>query len=94
MGYGDGYPRHLSNCGYVIVHGKKAPVIGRVCMDQVLIDITRIPRAAVGSEVLVYGKKGKHYVPLEDLASRIGTITYELTCQLTPRVPREYVGDS
>jgi alanine racemase len=94
MGYGDGYPRHLSNKGYVMVHGRKAPVIGRVCMDQVLIDISRIPRADTGSEVLVWGKKGRNTVPLEEISSMIGTITYELTCQVTPRVPREYVGDS
>ncbi len=91
MGYGDGYPRHLSNKGFVMVHGKKARVIGRVCMDQVLIDITNNPRADVGSEVVVYGKKGKNYVPLEEIAKRIGTITYELTCRLTPRVPRHYI---
>ncbi len=90
LGYGDGYPRALSNKGYVIVRGKKAPVIGRVCMDQVLIDISRIPDAGVGDEVLVYGKKGRHHVPIEELAHTIGTISYELTCQLTPRVPRLY----
>lgn len=91
LGYGDGYPRHFSNCGYVIVKGKKAPVIGRVCMDQVLIDITRIPEAQVGDEVLVYGQKGKDYIPIEEMAHRIGTISYELTCRLTARVPRIYV---
>ena len=90
LGYGDGYPRHLSNCGYVMVCGKKAPVIGRVCMDQVLIDITRIPSARIGSEVVVYGKKGNNYVPIEELAHRIGTISYELTTQVTRRVPRVY----
>ncbi|MCX7766498.1 MAG: alanine racemase, partial [Candidatus Sumerlaeia bacterium] len=91
IGYGDGYPRHFSNCGYVIVRGKKAPVIGRVCMDQVLIDITRIPEAQLGDEVLVYGKKGKDHIPIEEVAHRIGTISYELTCRLTARVPRIYV---
>ncbi len=91
LGYGDGYPRHFSNCGYVIVRGKKAPVVGRVCMDQVLIDITRIPEAQLGDEVLVYGQKGKDYIPIEDVAHRIGTISYELTCRLTARVPRIYV---
>jgi alanine racemase len=94
MGYGDGYPRLLSNKGYVMVCGKKAPVIGRVCMDQVLIDITRIPQAGIGSEVVVWGKKGRNIVPLEELSSMIGTITYELTCQVTPRVPREYLDNS
>lgn len=92
LGYGDGYPRHLSNSGYVMVCGKKAPIIGRVCMDQVLIDITQIPTARVGSEVVVYGKKGKNYVPIEEVATRIGTISYELTTQLTRRVPRIYIG--
>ena len=92
LGYGDGYPRHLSNCGYVMTHGKRAPVRGRVCMDQVLIDITQIPEAHVGSEVVVYGRKGANYVPIEDVARLAGTITYEITCDITPRVPRVYVG--
>jgi alanine racemase len=91
FGYGDGYPRAFSNRGYVIIRGRKAPIVGRVTMDQILVDVTRIPNVAVGDDVLIYGRQGKHYIPIEEVAASIGSISYELVCAVTQRVPRVYV---
>jgi alanine racemase len=90
IGYGDGYPRHLSNLGYVIIGDRKAPVLGRVTMDQILVDVTKIPKVAIGDDVLIFGKQGKNYVPIEEVAESIGTISYEIVCGLTPRLRRFY----
>ena len=90
IGYGDGYPRSLSNRGVMIVRGRRVPIVGRVCMDQVLLDVTRVPRAEVGDEVLVYGKKGTAHLPIEEIAETIGTIPNEIVCEVGERVPRVY----
>lgn len=90
IGYGDGYPRSLSNRGVMIVRGRRVPIVGRVCMDQVLLDVTRVPGAEAGDEVLVYGKKGKAYLPIEEIAETIGTIPNEIVCEVGERVPRVY----
>jgi alanine racemase len=90
IGYGDGYPRSLSNRGFMIVRGQRVPIVGRVCMDQVLLDVTRVPGAGVGDEVLVYGRKGSAHVPIEEIAEMIGTIPNEVVCALGERVPRLY----
>jgi alanine racemase len=90
IGYGDGYPRQLSNRGYMIIRGQKAPIVGRVTMDQILLDVTTIPKVAVGDDVLIYGKRGKDYIPIEEVAASIGAISYELVCAVTQRVPRVY----
>lgn len=87
LGYADGYPRSLSNHGEVIVAGGRAPVIGRVCMDMFMIDLTDLPGAAEGDEVLVFG--GPEY-PAEEYAARFGSIGYEATCLVGRRVPRLY----
>ena len=83
-GYADGYPRLLSNCGEVIVSGKRAPVIGRVCMDQFSIDVSHIPNVKQGDEVILFGKE----LPVEELAALCGTINYEIVCGISSRVPR------
>ena len=83
-GYADGYPRALSNKGYVIINGKKARILGRVCMDQLSVDVTEIPDAKMGDEVILFGKE----LPVEELAELIGTINYEIVCGISPRVPR------
>ncbi len=88
MGYADGISRRLSNKGYMLIDGKKAPIAGRVCMDQVMLDVTDIPRAEVGTEVLVFGGSE---LPLELVAQWADTICYEVACSISPRVPREYV---
>ncbi len=82
-GYADGYPRLLSNKGYVLINGRRANIIGRVCMDQFCVDVTDID-VAVGDEVLLFGKD----LPIENLAEICGTINYELVCGVSPRVKR------
>lgn len=100
IGYGDGYSRALSNKGEVIVRGRRAPITGRVCMDQIMIDVTDVPGAQVGDPVLMWGSEempgadGRPETAVltaEEVAAARGTITYEITCNLTPRVPRVYV---
>ena len=83
-GYADGYPRLLSNKGYVLINGLRANIIGRVCMDQFCVDVTDIPNVKRGDEVLLWGKE----LPVEDLADMIGTINYELVCGVSSRVKR------
>ncbi len=84
VGYADGYSRLLSNKGTVLIRGKKAPIAGRVCMDQFMIDLTDIPEAETGDTVTLFGEG----LPLDELADTVGTINYELACQVSKRVPR------
>ena len=91
-GYADGYDRHLSNTGYVLVHGKKAKVVGRVCMDQLMIDVTDIPHVCLSDEVVLLGKQGENCITADDLAHLIYTIGYEIICGITSRVERVYIG--
>lgn len=83
VGYADGYSRLLSNKGYVLINGKKAPIIGRICMDQMSVDVTGID-TQVGDEVILFGKD----LPVEDVADICGTINYETVCAVSARVPR------
>ncbi len=83
-GYADGYPRLLSNKGYVVINGKKANIIGRVCMDQMCVDISDIDNVKIGDEVILFGKD----LVVDNLADMIGTINYEIICGISPRVPR------
>lgn len=83
-GYADGYPRLLSGKGEVIIRGKRAPIIGRICMDQLSVDVSDIPDAALGDEVELFGKE----LPVDELAEACGTINYEIICGITQRVPR------
>ena len=94
MGYADGYKRALSNKGYVEIHGKNAPIVGRVCMDQFMVDVTEIPEASVGDETVLIGYPGGVAPDGEEMASLLGTITHEVTCQITRRVPRVYTRNS
>ncbi len=88
IGYADGYPRALSNVSYMLLHGKKAPVIGRICMDQLMLDVSEIPEARAGDRVTVVGKDGDLAVTFDDLARWIGTINYEVVCGISKRIPR------
>lgn len=90
IGYGDGYPRALSNRFFALVRGQRVPIRGRVCMDQIMVDLDAIPQARAGDEVVLFGAQGPERLPLEEAAAVAGTIPYELTCQLTHRVPRVY----
>jgi len=91
VGYGDGYPRLLSNHGEVLVAGRRAPVVGRVCMDMTLIDVTDIPEAKVGSEVILFGKQDNAEILVDEIAEKAGTISHEILCGITKRVPKEYL---
>lgn len=90
VGYGDGYPRGLSGKGYVLVRGQKAPVLGRVCMDQFMIDVTDIPEAAQGDKVTLIGREGQEMITVEMLGELSGRFNYELVCDLGKRIPRVY----
>ena len=91
MGYDDGYPRALSNRGRVIVRGKFAPVVGRVSMDLTLIDVTDVAGVSLDDQVTLLGKEGELVVTAEDIAELAGTISYEIACGISNRVPRVYL---
>ncbi len=93
IGYGDGYPRMLSNKADVIISGKRAPIRGRVCMDQIMVDVTDIPGVMVGSEVTLMGRDGDECITAEELADISGRFHYELVCDIGKRVPRVYYRD-
>lgn len=90
LGYGDGYPRGLSNKGYVLIHGKRAPILGRICMDQFMVDVTEIPETAENDEVTLIGTDGAETITMEALGEMSGRFNYELACNLGKRVPRIY----
>lgn len=89
-GYADGYPRLLSNKGYVLINGKKAPIVGRVCMDQMMVDVTDVPNVRFESEVVLIGESRDEVITADDLANMIGTIGYEIVCGISNRVDRVY----
>ncbi|HCI73200.1 MAG TPA: alanine racemase, partial [Lachnospiraceae bacterium] len=89
-GYGDGYPRLLSNKGSVLIRGQRAPIVGRVCMDQFMVDVTDL-EASEFDPVILLGKDGKDEITPEELGRLSGRFPYELTCDINQRVPRVYV---
>ena len=91
VGYGDGYPRSLSNKGYVLIKGKKAPILGRVCMDQFMVDVTEITDVQYGDRVTLIGEDGSEKLPVEVLSDLSGRFNYEFVCDLGKRIPREYI---
>jgi alanine racemase len=91
VGYADGYRRRLSNWGEVLVRGRRAPVVGRVSMDLVTIDITDIEDAAIGDEVVLLGRQGNDEITAEEIASKLDTISYEVFCGIGKRVPRVFI---
>lgn len=90
-GYADGYPRTLSNKGWVLIHGQKAPILGRVCMDQFMVDVTEIPDVAFMDEVILIGRDQEEQIKVEDLAELSGRFNYEFVCCLSKRIPRAYL---
>ena len=90
-GYADGYPRLLSNRGWVLINGHKALIVERVCMDQMMVDVTAIPNVEYESEVVLIGKSGDEVITADDLANLIGTIGYEIVCGISKRVERVYI---
>lgn len=91
VGYADGYPRSLSNKGYVLIRGQKSQILGRVCMDQFMVDVTDIEEVNFGDEVTLIGKDGNEKITVEDLSALSGRFNYEFVCDLGKRIPRVYV---
>ncbi|SMO88997.1 alanine racemase [Melghirimyces algeriensis] len=91
IGYADGYSRLLSNRAVALVRGRKVPVIGRICMDQTMLDVTQAMPVTVGDEVVLYGSQGSETVHVDEIAHLLGTISYEITCMVARRVPRVYI---
>lgn len=90
VGYADGYPRNLSNKGYVLINGKRAPILGRVCMDQFMVDITDIEGVGYDSVVTLLGNDGDNTITVEELSELAGTFNYEFVCDISKRVPRVF----
>ena len=88
IGYADGYLRAYGRGGFVEIHGQKAPIAGRVCMDQMMIDVTDIPNVQIGDEVILFGSEN---ITIDDIANHAGTINYEIPCLISNRIPRIYV---
>ncbi len=91
IGYGDGYNRLLSNKADVLIRGKRAPVAGRVCMDQIMVDVGNIKNVSVGDEVVLIGRQNHDAITAEELAAICHTIPYEVTCWINSRVPRIFI---
>jgi len=91
IGYGDGYPRALAENAKIIVNGKFAKVLGRICMDQCMIDVTDIENVKTGGEVIILGEEGDLKFNADDIAGALGTINYEILCMLKSRIPRVYI---
>lgn len=91
LGYGDGYPRSLSGKGWVLIRGQKAPIVGRVCMDQFMVDVTEIADVMCGDEVTLIGTDGGQTLTMEQLGEVSGRFNYEFACDLSKRIPRVFV---
>jgi alanine racemase len=90
-GYNDGFPRFMSNGGEVLIRGRRCPVVGKVCMDVSMVDVTDLDGASVGDEVVLFGPQGDQLITVDELAARGHTISYELLCNISPRVRRIFV---
>ena len=90
VGYADGYPRCLSGRGSVLIHGRRAPILGRVCMDQFMVDVTNIPAVATGTEVTLVGRDGGEEISVEEISALAHSFNYEFACDVGKRVPRVY----
>lgn len=91
VGYADGYPRSVSNKGRVLIHGQYAPILGRVCMDQMMVDVSHIPDVYVEDIVTLVGKDGDNWISIEELGDLAGSFNYEMVCSVSARVPRLYI---
>lgn len=90
VGYADGFHTRLSNQGEVLIRGRRVPVVGKVCMDLTMVDVTDVPGVSKGDEVVLIGQQGKEKITADELANKIGSISYEVLCQIGKRVPRVY----
>ena len=91
VGYADGYRRSLSGKFHVLIHGKKAPILGRICMDQMMVDVTDIPETEVSDRVILVGRDGEEIITMEEIAAAADSFNYEFVCGISRRVPRIYV---
>ena len=91
VGYADGYNRLLSNYGYVVCRGKKLPIIGKVCMDQFMIDVSQLPDLKAGDEVILLGEEQGASITVDEMAAMLKTIQHEVVCGIAPRVPKFYL---
>ncbi|CCX90610.1 alanine racemase domain-containing protein [Firmicutes bacterium CAG:110] len=91
IGYADGYRRSLSGRFYVLIHGQRAPILGRVCMDQMMVDVTDIPGVQAGDTVTLIGTDGDETISMEEIAAAAGSFNYEFACGISRRVPRVYL---
>lgn len=91
VGYADGYARGLSNKADVLIHGQRAPICGRVCMDQFMVDVTHIPNVRTGDKVTLIGRDGEEQITMEELGERADRFNYEFVCDLGKRIPRVYL---
>ena len=93
IGYGDGYPRAYIEKNYVVVNGQTVPLVGRVSMDMMAVDLSPVPKARLGSEVTLWGRASNGAVlPIDEVAAAAGTLGYELMCAVAPRVPKQVEG--
>jgi alanine racemase len=90
IGYADGLPRLLSNRGQVLVRGRRVPIVGRVCMDMTMVDVTALPEVHPGDEAVLIGRQGDEEITADEVAELAETISYEILCRIGPRVPRIY----
>ena len=93
VGYADGYPRQLSNKGWVLIHGQKASILGRICMDQFMVDVTDIPDVCKGDEVTLIGRDGDEFISMDEMGELSGRFSYEFACDISTRGPRIYIKD-
>jgi alanine racemase len=91
VGYGDGYPRYLSNKGEVLVKGTRCKILGRVCMDQFMIDVSHLPHVQIADEVTLVGTDGNETITVQEVSDAESRFNYEFCCLITPRVPRVYI---
>ena len=90
VGYADGYPRILSNRGEALVRGKSVPIVGKICMDMMMIDVTSVPGIRVGEEVVLIGRQGRGEIRAEEVARKAGTISYEIFCRIAERIRMDF----
>ena len=91
VGYADGYRRGLTGKFYVLIHGKRAPILGRVCMDQIMVDVTNIPEAQADDPVVLIGRSGDEEITMYQISQAAGVVHYEFMCSLHHRMPRYYM---
>lgn len=94
IGYGDGYSRSLSGKGFVLIHGQRAPILGRICMDQFMVDVTDIPDVGIDDEVTLIGRDGDEVITAQEIGEMAGSFNYEVVCDIGKRIPRVYIEDN